>query len=270
MRNFSQYVLLKMLRVALLLFFLLSGFVGMAQIRLTKLVLEKHEKYFIKGADILVTDTLIMGDSSEIVLNPERKDNFIHSKTTIIGKGCIISGVGISAKRGVDGVAGVDQVGPCFLGRMGGNGSPGSSGQSANNLFLYLTDLKITGSLTINLNGGEGGDGGNGGRGGGGGPGTRVCAGGNGGDGGAGANGGNGGAGGTFSFQCKSCPLVRGLVNETLFIKNYGGFAGFGGEGGFGGSAGLGPINDGLNGRKGLNGKDGTEGKDGAIHFLSN
>jgi hypothetical protein len=258
------------MRLSFLFLFLVHSSLSIAQIRLAKLVLEKNEKYYIQDSDILVSDTLIMGDSSEIVLNPQKKDNFIHSKVTIVGKGCTISGVGTSSLKANEGVTAVDQVGPCLLGRNGGNGSPGSNGLPANNLFLYFTNLNITGSLTINLNGGDGGDGGNGGRGGGGGPGTRVCPGGDGGIGGNGGNGGNGGDGGTLSIQCKNCPAVRSLINTLLFVKNYGGYKGYGGEGGFGGLAGLGPISDGVNGKKGNNGKDGIEGKDGAINFLSN
>lgn len=259
-----------MLRIALLFILLFYSSLSMAQIRLEKLVLEKNEKYVIEGSDILVTDSLIMGDSSEIVLNPQKKDNFIHAKVTIVGKGCQISGVGSSSKKAKDGIPGVDQAGPCLLGRNGGNGYPGSQGLSANNLFLYFTELQINGSLTINLNGGDGGDGGDGGRGGGGGPGTRVCSGGNGGNGGNGANGGNGGDAGTLSIQCKNCPTVRGLIHTFLIVKNYGGYSGLGGEGGFGGSGGLGSYNDGVNGKKGKSGKDGVEGKNGAIIFLSN
>lgn len=252
------------------LFFLLCASSGMAQIRFTKLILDKNEKYVIQNSDILVTDTLIMGDSSEIVLNTQRKDNFIHAKVTFIGKGCKISGTGASADKAEAGMSPADQVGPCLLGKNGGSGANGSNGIPGNNLFLYFTDLNITGSLIININGGNGGDGGDGGRGGGGGPGTRVCAGGNGGNGGNGAPGGNGGDGGTLSIQCKNCPTLRGLLNGPIIVKNYGGYAGLGGDGGQGGSAGLGPINDGINGKKGMSGKDGIEGKHGAINFLSN
>ena len=258
-----------MLRIAPLFLFLVYSSLSIAQIRLAKLVLAKNEKYVIDGTDILVTDTLIMGDSSEIVLNPHKKDNFIHAKVTIVGNGCLIFGVGSSSKKGKEGTAGIDQVGPCLLGRNGGNGYPGSSGLPANNLFLYFTELNITGSLTINLNGGDGGDGGDGGRGGSGGPGTRVCAGGNGGNGGNGANGGNGGDAGNLSIQCKNCPTVRGLIHTFLIVKNYGGYAGLAGEGGVGGSSGLGPFNDGVYGKRGMSGKEGVEGKSGAINFLS-
>jgi hypothetical protein len=259
-----------MLRIVLIIFILAQGLLGVAQITFRKLELGKNEKYFIEGSLILVTDTLLMADSSEIVLNPLKKENIINSRVTIIGKGCKISGVGASSKKGKDGIAGIDQAGPCLTGKVGGHGTHGLKGIQGNNLTLHLTDLIINGSLTINLNGGEGGDGGDGGRGGGGGPGTKVCTGGSGGDGGHGANGGDGGEGGTLSFQCKNCPTVRGLINKSITVKNYGGYAGLGGNGGIGGLAGLGPKGDGANGKRGLNGKDGLEGKNGAIKFLSN
>ncbi len=242
---------------------------GMGQTKISRLVLKEKEKYFIKDTDILIIDTLIMRDSSVVLLNPLRKVNSIYSKVTIIGKGCSISSLVTTATKSERGAAGADQYGPCVHGKNGGNGSPGSPGQSANNLFLYFTDLNITGTLTINLVGGEGGDGGDGGPGGSGGPGTRLCAGGNGGNGGNGAVGGHGGDGGTLSIQCKNCPTLRGLINTFIFVKNYGGYAGLGGDGGIGGAGRLGPINDGTNGKKGKPGKDGAEGKNGAIHFIS-
>ena len=256
-----------MLRSVLLTLFITSSFLTHAQIRLVKLEVAKNEKYLIQGADVLDVDTLVMRDSSEIVLNPLKKDNFIHAKVTRIGKSCIISGKGASATKGKEGIAGIDQQGPCVLGRNGGNGSPGANGFPANNLFLYFTELNISGSLTINLNGGDGGDGGDGGFGGSGGPGTRVCEGGNGGNGGNGAHGGNGGDGGNLTIQCKGCPTLRALINKSVIIKNYGGYAGLGGDGGPGGDGGLGPIKDGHNGKRGLSGKQGKEGKNGAITF---
>lgn len=259
-----------MFRITFFLFFLTQGVISFAQIRFAKLELGKNEKYFIEGSLILVTDTLVMGDSSEIVLNPLKRDNIINSRVAIIGKGCRISGVGMSAKKGKNGIPGADQAGPCIMGKAGGHGSHGSKGLPGNNLTLHLTDLTIDGSLTINLNGGDGGDGGDGGRGGNGGPGTRVCTGGNGGDGGHGASGGEGGEGGTLSIQCKNCSSVRGLINKSIIVKNYGGYAGLGGNGGTGGLSGLGPKGDGVNGKKGLNGKDGLEGKTGPIKFLNN
>jgi len=259
-----------MLRIVLVSLWLFQSCLTMAQIRLTKLVLEKNEKFFIEGTDILVTDTLIMRDSSSIVLNPQKKDNFIHSKVTMIGKGCVISGSGPLLKQASEGIAATDQSGPCSPGRIGGNGSPGSQGNPANNLSVYFTELHISGSLTINLNGGDGGDGGDGGLGGGGGPGTRLCAGGAGGNGGNGGDGGNGADGGTLSIECKNCPSVRGLIGNSIIVKNYGGYAGLGGEGGIGGPGGLGPIKDGLNGKRGKKGKDGLGSKNGVINFLSN
>ncbi len=121
--------------------------------------------------------------------------------------------------------------------------------------------LKINGSLTINLNGGDGGKGGGGGRGGDGGSGTRVCSAGDGGGGGDGANGGDGGNGGAFSINCKQCPNFHLMLGEKLIIKNYGGVGGIGGDAGAGGLAGLGPVKDGKNGSRGIEGSHAAEGK---------
>ncbi len=259
-----------MSRKALIVIFLIQSFVCIGQVSLEKLILSKNEKYFILDTDMLTVDSLIMGDSSQLILNPQKRVNHIHANVTIVGRGCVISGIGVSPNKATEGLAGADQLGPCLEGKNGGIGSHGSPGQPANNLFLYFTDLIINGSLIININGSDGGEGGNGGRGGGGGPGTRVCKGGNGGMGGHGGKGGNGGDGGSLSIQCKNCPALRGLIYRTIIIKNYGGYAGLGGEGGPGGLAGLGPLNDGVNGKKGLNGKDGIVGKVGTINFSSN
>ncbi|HMR55732.1 MAG TPA: hypothetical protein PKC10_00350, partial [Cyclobacteriaceae bacterium] len=68
-----------------------------AQIRLDKLVLKAGQQFTIEGSDILVVDTLIMGDSSRIILNKAKTDDYIHARIARIGKGCMIEGNG---KRG--------------------------------------------------------------------------------------------------------------------------------------------------------------------------
>src|SRR5258708_38492450 len=84
MRRFSLFVL-----------FFLSIFVqGFSQIRLNTLTVAFHEVYEIQGSDILVVDTLILKDSSRIRLNHSKRDNFIHAKKIIAGKGCVINGKG--------------------------------------------------------------------------------------------------------------------------------------------------------------------------------
>jgi hypothetical protein len=245
-----------------------------SQIRLSRLVVTANQIYTIKSSDILVVDTLIMRDSSTIVLAHDKKDNFIHGKHIVIGKACKIIGRGENGTPGKNGAKGITGSGPCRDGLNGRGATGGSHGQDGINLFIYCADLKINGHLTIDLNGGDGGDGGNGGEGGGGSPGTRVCAGGNGGIGGNGSSGGNGGNGGNLLIDCKDCPDLRAWLHQTITVKSYGGNAGIGGEGGPGGMPGLNPGGtsslDGQHGARGKSGIDGTPGKSGAINFERN
>jgi len=248
------------------------GFVTSAysQIRVTKLVLRPKEQFVIQNSDILVADTLVMLDSSSIVLNLSKKDNFIHAKDVIVGAGCSIIGHGANGLRGAPGERGLTARGPCRRGLPGGNALDGGTGQDGINLSLYFSNLKINGSVTINLNGGDGGDGGSGGIGGDGGSGTRVCVAGDGGRGGNGANGGNGGRGGNLSINCKTCDDLHLVMGHKLIVKNFGGLAGVGGDAGQGGHAGLGPAGDGSNGLKGFNGANAQIGKDGAVNLSGN
>jgi hypothetical protein len=206
-----------MVRLVCCLVLVISCLSASAQIRLEKLSLTRGEKYLIQASDILVVDTLVMADSAQIILNREKKDNYIHAKIAIIGKGCIINGAGLKGEDGVNGVNGADQASPCRQGAVGVDGADGLTGKNGINVFIYSDDIQINGSLTINVNGGDGGQGGNGGQGGGGGPGTRVCAGGDGGQGGSGARGGNGGDGGTITINCKRCPEYPIWLGSKLY-----------------------------------------------------
>ncbi|MCW5912489.1 MAG: hypothetical protein KIT62_15580 [Cyclobacteriaceae bacterium] len=241
-----------------------------AQIRLDKLVLEPGKSFLLEGSDIIVVDTLVMGDSSHIILNRSKTDNFIHAKIARIGKGCTIDGSGKRGDDGATGAAGADQPTPCRQAYSGADGEYGHNGENGNNLFIYSDDIQINGSLIINLNGGNGGRGGDGGNGGGGGPGTRVCPGGDGGQGGSGMRGGHGGDGGNLSIQCKRCPDLQIWTGSKLYIKNYGGIGGEGGNAGRGGLAGLGPLRDGRNGTRGVRGEEGQPGKSGSVNFNRN
>ncbi|HZY79186.1 MAG TPA: hypothetical protein VFE50_06675 [Cyclobacteriaceae bacterium] len=244
------------------------------QIRIAKLVIPEKQTYKIQNTDIIVVDTLIMNDSSVIVLNRAKKDNFIHAKHLIAKKGAKIIGGGAKGLPGKDGAKGTSMDGPCIDGTNGLNGTGGSHGDHGINLFLYFTQLTITGSLTVDLRGGDGGDGGKGGNGGGGSMGTRVCVGGTGGAGGNGGSGGNGGNGGALTISCKECIDLRALLGEHLLVRNYAGFGGVGGDAGGGGLAGLGAngqtSKDGKIGPRGKRGTDGTTGKEGAINFERN
>jgi hypothetical protein len=261
-----------MIRFIVLLFF--APLAAFAQIRIDKLVVPAKNVYKITTTDIIVVDTLIMNDSSTIELNTAKKENFIHAKHFIARNGARIMGVGEKGTHGKDGSRGNTPDGPCIDGTPGHHGTGGSHGDSGVNLFMYLNQLTITGSLTIDLRGSDGGDGGNGGQGGGGSMGTRVCIGGTGGPGGNGGTGGNGGNGGSLTIASKDSDYLRGLLGHQLIVKNYAGFGGVGGEAGAGGLAGLGAqgmtSKDGRIGQRGRKGLDGLTGKEGAINFERN
>jgi len=254
-----------------IIFYIFLGSVVNAQIRLTRLELKPKEIYSMGTSDILVLDTLVMSDSSSIILSLDKKDFFIHSKKIVIGKGCRIIGGGESGKPGKDGVKGLTGEGPCRDGGVGKGGTGGSHGDHGKNLSIYSNELIIRGSLLVELSGGDGGDGGKGGEGGGGSPGTRVCIGGNGGNGGNGSSGGHGGDAGALLIVCKNCVNIRSWLGQTLIVRTYGGNAGLGGIGGAGGPAGLNPTGnssqDGKHGARGKTGPDGQAGKNGAINF---
>jgi hypothetical protein len=254
-----------MIRLSSLLFFSLLLNTVFSQIRLDKLEILPKQEYKIAGSDVLVVDTLMMRDSSRIFLNRDAKENIINAKMVVIGKGCVINGRGKSGLTGKVGAAGNRQNAPCRNADAGKDGEIGKPGSDGLNLSFYSSQLKIEGSLTIDLNGGDGGNGGRGGKGGDGGPGTKLCKGGNGGDGGNGGNGAVGGNGGKLQMTCKTCTDLYTIQGTKLVFKNYGGFAGSGGIGGIGGQAGLGSAKDGKNGKRGIAGLDGVAGKPGAF-----
>ena len=227
-----------------------------AQIHVGKLVIKAKQKYSFGESDIVVADTLIMEDSSSIVLNKLKTENYLHSKVAIIGKYCTIDGTGINGKLGRSGRPGDSPVGPCKSGTNGTHGVRGLDGTAGVNLFLYLDYVTINGFLTINLYGGDGGEGGKGGEGGSGTTGTVHCKGGDGGLGGNAGNGANGGKGGSLTVTCSSSH--KDLLSNHLKIHNRGGKFGKGGRGGYPGSAGLGP-------KRGNHGKPGAEGLDGGL-----
>lgn len=241
--------------------------VSQAQIHVSKLVVKANEKFSFDQSDIVVADTLIMEDSSRIVLNRLKKENYLHTKVMIVGKGCVIEGYGVHGNRGRPGMAGDSPVGPCRNGTNGRNGGRGLDGTTGVNLFLYLEKVAFNGELVINLNGGNGGNGGRGGEGGGGSPGTVHCNGGDGGLGGNGGNGANGGAGGMLTIHCHA--NLKAVVEEKINSQNHGGEFGSGSRGGYAGSAGLGPSKK--HGKKGLAGSDGVDGvhgKNGSVSIV--
>jgi hypothetical protein len=242
-----------------------------AQIRINKLVVAKGETYAIVGSDILVADTLVMQDSSRIVLNSLRTENFIRVTVALFGNNCVIDGNGVNGKAAPKGNPGQSPIGPCQNATAGRNGPRGLDGTSGINLFFYIDQLKSIGSLTIRLSGGNGGDGGDGGPGGGGSPGTTHCFGGNGGDGGNGGVGGNGGNGGVLTLGGKDKRNVRALLGDSFNVQTSGGTFGYGGIAGYAGPPGLGPGKK--NGKPGVPGKEGQHGRPGnmgTIHFEDN
>lgn len=257
-----------MTRFVLVLFF--CPLISFGQIRLTKLIIKHKEKYELKG-DILVVDTLIMMDSSSIILNKLKQDNFIHAKVAIFHTGSIIEGKGVHGIAGRNGKPGVSQQSPCTNGGTGIPGTDGTHGGNGVNLSIYVNDFVFKGPLSIDVSGGDAGDGGVGGSGGGGGRGVLPCVGGSGGQGGSGGNGGNGGKAGNVTFVSPRILEIRSSLGGNITVRNYGGNLGLGGMGGALGLAGLSPVGntkmDGKPGRKGAKGKDGLQGNPGSINF---
>ncbi len=260
-----------MLKVGAFVFiFFFAGSLA-AQVRLSKLELKFKEVYALTGTDILVVDTLILHDSSRIMLNHLKRDNFIHARFAIFHRGSMIDGKGVQGLPGRVGRAGTSPKTPCSDGQPGVAGTNGTNGGDGINLSLYLTEMTVVGKLLIDISGGAGGDGSAGGTGGGGGPGTRLCKAGSGGQGAPGSNGGNGGRGGNLILNAPRIPELRLMIGEKIIVRNYGGDPGLSGDGGRGGPAGLSPVGnrsmDGNSGKKGAKGKDGQTGKLGSILF---
>ena len=249
------------MRRLFLLALLILPITVVAQVRVGRLVIKKKEVFQLQPSDIIVADTLIMMDSSRIVLNRLKPENFIRTKVAIIGKHCFIDGKGVKGSNGKSGLPGKTPLGPCRDGSPGRNGGRGLDGTQGVNLFLYIDEVIVNGSLVVDLSGGNGGDGGNGGEGGGGSPGTLHCNGGNGGLGGNAGGGGNGGNGGTLTIGGLDAELIRSMMGMKIIVNTLGGNNGFGGFHGYGGSAGLGPSK--MDGKPGDDGKDGERGRAG-------
>ncbi|MEO7989075.1 MAG: hypothetical protein ABI663_06005 [Chryseolinea sp.] len=260
-----------MSRLLLLFLFILSTSSLLAQVRISKLIIKSGQKYVLDQSDILVADTLIMMDSSTLVLNKLKRDNFVRAQIAIFGNHCTIDGRGENGKPGRDGKPGITPSGPCLHGSPGKDGSKGLDGMHGVNLFLYLETIKVKGQLIVDLSGGRGGRGGNGGMGGGGSPGTVHCVGGNGSNGGNAAQGGNGGNGGSLTLNSKKTPAANQWIGSKIIVKISGGLSGPGGRVGYHGSAGLGPSRkNGRDGEPGLENKSGIAGLPGSTKFEAN
>lgn len=260
-----------MTRFVLLIVLLLFSGALAAQIRVSKLVIGKNEVYELKNSDILVADTLVMMDSARLVLNKLKRDNYIRAQTVIVGNHCIIDGRGLNGEPGKSGAPGTTPYGPCSDGSRGRNGGRGLDGTPGVNLFLYIEDIKLSGTLTIDLSGGNGGRGGDGGPGGGGSPGTVHCHGGNGGNGGNAGQGGNGADGGSLTLSSKKNPFIQNHIGSTINVYTHGGLPGLQGRVGDRGPAGLGPSRrHGKNGELGLEAPNAMAGINGKVNVEKN
>ncbi|HEY3404187.1 MAG TPA: hypothetical protein VGK59_12410 [Ohtaekwangia sp.] len=248
--------------IVLMLTLICVSFSLTAQVRVSKLVIREKESYDLGQSDILVADTLVMMDSSRLILNKLKHDNFVRAHVVIFGQHCIIDGRGADGKPGRNGRPGNNPIGPCKDGTPGRNGTNGLAGTDGVNLFLYLEHITMKGPLIIDLSGGTGGRGGNGGNGGGGSPGTVHCIGGNGANGGNAGQGGNGANGGKLTLSSKRNPKIQEWVGKKIIVRNNGGAPGEPGKAGYHGPAGLGPSRK--NGKDGLPGSDSTGGIAGA------
>ncbi len=250
-------------------FFILSfiSFTVVAQLRYTKLIIEPGQTFSYAQSDILVADTLIMKDSSDIVLNNLKKENYLYAKVAIIGKGCSIKGNAAHGNAGAGGRAGSSSSAPCKDATNGEDAQAGTDGGHATSLQVYIKHIEIDHPILISLAGGNGGNGGKGGDGGSAGAGTIHCNGGDGGNGGKGGHGANGGNGGGLVLNLPLTAQLKLKQQLRVFLKA--GTFGRGGRGGYSGSGGLGPRGKhGRNGLQGEDGFDGASGTDGVISYV--
>jgi hypothetical protein len=262
-------VMLRFIFLLILSFALSLPVIG--QLRVGKLIIRSHESFDLGQSDILVADTLIMMDSSSLILNKLKKDNFIRAQVIILGNHCVIDGSGMTGSAGRQGKNGITPIGPCRDGTPGRDGTRGLDGTPGVNLYLYVEKIIMKGKAVIDLSGGNGGTGGTGGAGGSGSPGTLHCNGGNGASGGNGGAGGNGASGGNLVLNSPINLQIQELIGKDILVRNQGGYYGAAGRAGYYGSAGLGPGN--RNGRDGKPGNEGTiglSGTRGTITYESN
>jgi hypothetical protein len=260
-----------MRRVLFVLFFLPGAMY--AQVRVSKLVIKPKQVYDLGQSDILVADTIVMMDSSRLILNKLKPDNFIRVKSIrVAGNYCIIDGRGVAGQPGREGIPGITPGGPCLNGTPGKDGTKGLDGTKALNLSLYFDKITVRGQLIIDLSGGTGGRGGNGGAGGGGSPGTRHCNGGNGANGGKAGVGGNGGNGGALTIVHSKPQVLKELIlSKKIIVRTLGGDAGPSGKGGYHGGAGLGPLKkNGKDGEPGPYNSNGVSGEKGSLVIQAN
>ena len=229
--------------------------------------MESGQVFSYAQSDIVVADTLIMQDSSSIVLNSLKKENYLYVKVAIIGKGCSIKANAGHGTRGAGGRVGTSANAPCKDATNGEDAQSGTDGGHATRFLVYIKQIQINSSILISLGGGNGGNGGKGGDGGSAGAGTIHCNGGDGGNGGHGGHGANGGNGGSLVLNLPLAERAKLKQQLRSFLKA--GTYGHGGRGGYSGFGGLGPRGKhGKNGLQGEDGFDGAPGIDGTVSYL--
>lgn len=192
-----------------IVFFLSLVWVTNAQ---PSLKIEKGVRFQLTG-DTFLLDSLVMSDSSVLLLDTRHASCVIRANYFLSGRDVRIIGIGRDGKRGSDGAE-------AAMRSLDLPGKPGTSGTPGINLTLNFSDLALQGSLEIILYRGRGGDGGRGGsvyqhaatsaaeR-------PNV---------GLGGNGGDGGNGGNVIFGCPSD--LENRVRDKVVINAQGGIGG--------------------------------------------
>jgi hypothetical protein len=176
------------------------------------LKIEKGVRFQLTG-DTFLLDSLLMGDSSVLLLDVRHIACLIRANYFSAGNGVIIIGIGHDGKRGNDG-ADASARALDLPGKDGTSGTPGM------NLTLNFSNLDLQGLLVIELYGGRGGDGGRGGS-------IYQYAATNAAERpnqGRGGSGGDGGNGGNLIFSCPSD--LENIVKDKIVINAQGGLGG--------------------------------------------
>ncbi|HNP77580.1 MAG: hypothetical protein U0289_00610 [Cyclobacteriaceae bacterium] len=112
------------------------------------------EIFQLTGKTFLL-DSLVLGDSSQLLLDDNFDLTLIRCDYVTLGKGCAIIGIG---KPGGQGLVGINSNSRAYS-----DGRPGTSGFAGISLIFNFRHLQLDGDFIINLTGGPGGDGGAGG-----------------------------------------------------------------------------------------------------------
>ena len=132
-----------------------------SNVELGNVTLAAGDSLTIKVQASVTIDSLIMGDSSVLILVPQTIYNHdVLIKWADIGLNCRIDGQGMHGKDGQDAIPGKDGVfGESTYAERVGELADGTAGGSGINLMMRIESV---GYLRINLSGGNGGSGGEG------------------------------------------------------------------------------------------------------------